>query len=154
MTDIVSVSEMARRCGLSRARFYQLQKAGIFPSPVYMLSNRRPIYDQLLQEVCLEVRRKNCGINGKPILFYARRHHLVPATSKPTKAKAKRPKANQHKELIGALQALGLVNVTPAQIEEAVKELYPGGSKSTDQAEIIRAVFLHIRRKNSANNVG
>ena len=28
---IVTVSEMARMCGLSRARFYQLQKAGIFP---------------------------------------------------------------------------------------------------------------------------
>ena len=40
---IVTVSEMARMCGLSRARFYQLQKAGIFPSPVYDVSTRRPI---------------------------------------------------------------------------------------------------------------
>src|ERR1700722_6365442 len=118
MTDIVSVSEMARRCGLSRARFYQLQKAGIFPSPVYMVSTRRPIYDQLLQDVCLEVRRTNCGVNGKPILFYARRQHSAPVRTKPTKAIAKRLKSNQRKELIGALHALGLVNVTVAQIDD------------------------------------
>jgi hypothetical protein len=66
---IVSVSELARMCGLSRARFYQLQRAGVFPPPVYDVSTHRPVYVEELQKVCLEVRRKNCGVNGKPILF-------------------------------------------------------------------------------------
>jgi hypothetical protein len=129
-------------------------KGGHFSKPCLYASNRRPIYDHLLQEVCLEVRRTNCGINGKPILFYARRHNTGAVTPKPTKANAKRPTSNQHKELIGALQALGLANVTPAQIDEAVKELFPQGTKDAEHADVIRAVFLHLRRKNSADNVG
>ena len=67
----VSVAEMARMMGLSRARFYQLTKAGAFPPPVYHLLTRRPIYPEELQLVCLDVRRRNCGIDGKPILFCA-----------------------------------------------------------------------------------
>src|ERR1700678_1877599 len=77
---IVTVSEMARMCGLSRARFYQLQKAGVFPAPVYQ--DGRPVYTEEQQQVCLEVRRKNRGVNGKPVLFYARRIITQPAAAK------------------------------------------------------------------------
>ena len=58
--------------GLSRARFYQLIGSA-FPFPLYQIVTRRPFFDEDLQQVCLEVRRKNCGIDGKPIMFYARR---------------------------------------------------------------------------------
>ena len=68
----VTVSEMSRMCGLSRARFYQLIGSA-FPHPVYDVATRRPYYDEEAQKVCLEVRRRNCGINGVPILFYAKR---------------------------------------------------------------------------------
>src|SRR5208282_3856974 len=82
---IVTVSEMARMCGLSRARFYQLQKAGVFPAPVY--HDGRPVYSEEQQLVCLEVRKKNRGVNGKPVLFYARRVITQsPVTKKPTRA--------------------------------------------------------------------
>jgi hypothetical protein len=145
---VVTVSEMARMCGLSRARFYQLQKAGIFPLPLYDVSTRRPIYDEKAQKVCLEVRRRNCGVNGKPILFYARRNPLAPAPSKPRKLKATAPKADQHTELIDSLQALGLVGVTAAQVGAGVKEVFPQGTAGVDQAEVVRTVFLHLRRKN------
>ena len=70
--NAVSVAEMARMLGLSRARFYQLIGTA-FPHPVYDVSTRRPFYDQEAQTLCLEVRHRNCGIDGKPILFYARR---------------------------------------------------------------------------------
>ena len=66
----VTVSEMARMCFLSRARFYQLIGTA-FPYPLYSLSTRRPFFDEELQRICLEVRRRNCGIDGKPILFYS-----------------------------------------------------------------------------------
>ena len=46
---IVTVSEMARMCGLSRARFYQLQKAGIFPPPERNAETDRPFYSEELQ---------------------------------------------------------------------------------------------------------
>lgn len=68
---IVSVAEMARMVGFSRARFYQLIQAGTFPSPVYDIHTRRPTYTEDQQLVCLDVRRRNCGIDGRPVLFYA-----------------------------------------------------------------------------------
>ncbi len=46
----VTVAEMARMVGLSRARFYQLQDAGIFPLPLYDVSTRRPFYDEEAQK--------------------------------------------------------------------------------------------------------
>ena len=69
---VVSVAEMSRMVGLSRARFYQLIGT-TFPPPLYTEATRRPFYDEALQSVCLEVRRRNCGVDGKPVLFYARR---------------------------------------------------------------------------------
>ena len=135
-------------CGLSRARFYQLQKAGIFPLPLYDVSTHRPIYDELMQKVCLEVRRRNCGANGKPILFYARRVPLTPTNQKPRKLKTPAPQTEQHPDLIEAMQALGLVGVSAAQVGAMVKELYPQGIAGVEQAEVVRTIFLRLRRKN------
>jgi predicted DNA-binding transcriptional regulator AlpA len=143
---VVTVSEMARMVGLSRARFYQLQKTGIFPPPERDAETRRPFYSEEQQKVILAVRKRNCGVNGKAILFYARRVPLPP-TPKPRPPKAAAPKAEQHPELIEALQALGLAGVTIAQVRAAVTEVYPHGTAGVDQAEVVRAVFLHLRRK-------
>ena len=76
----MTISEMARMVGLSRARFYQLIGTA-FPWPVYSLSTRRPFFNQDQQNICLEVRRRNCGVDGRPVLFYAKQHSL---TSRPT----------------------------------------------------------------------
>ena len=144
---VVTVSEMARMVGLSRARFYQLQRAGIFPMPERDAETGRPFYTEELQKVCLEVRRRNCGVNGKPILFYARRQSLTPTPLKSRKTEAPK-KQEQHANLIDSLQALGLPGVTTAQVGAAVEELYPQGTEGVDQADVIRVVFLHFRRKN------
>ena len=105
---IVSVSEMARMVGLSRARFYQLMGSA-FPPPVYDVATRRPIFVEEMQKVCLEVRRRNCGIDGKPILFYARR----PLTMTPSaRAKARPRKVSKHADLIEGLRGLGLGAIT------------------------------------------
>lgn len=69
----VSVAEMARMVGLSRARFYQLIQAGVFPAPERHAETGRPFYGEEAQRTCLEVRRRNCGVNGKLVLFYSRR---------------------------------------------------------------------------------
>ena len=82
----VSVTEMARMVGLSRSRFYQLIGTA-FPHPERQPGTGRPVYTEELQQVCLEVRRRNCGIDGKPVLFYARRLGTAPARSKVAKPK-------------------------------------------------------------------
>jgi len=148
---IVSVSEMARMVGLSRARFYQLQKAGVFPAPVYQ--SGRPVYTQEQQAVCLEVRRKNRGVNGEPVLFYARRRPIAPAKKAP-RPSTTAPKNKDVAALVDGLNALGLTTATAAQVEEVTKELFPRGTEGMDQAEVLRAVFLHLKRRDSAGNEG
>jgi len=141
----VSVAEMSRMIGLSRARFYQLIREGIFPQPIYDVQSRRPFYNEEMQAVCLEARKRNCGVNGKPILFYAPRH---PLSARPIK----KPKPNnQYADLLDGLRALGL-EVTAAQVEPVVKELFPNGFQ--DLAEVIRAVFLRLKRRNTTDKVG
>jgi hypothetical protein len=147
----VSVAEMSRMVGLSRARFYQLVGT-TFPCPLYDVASRRPFYNEQLQGVCLDVRRRNCGIDGKPVLFYARRPLAAPVPKrKPRKATA--ASDDRHADLVDGLKGLGLVAVTAAQVAEAVKDLYPNGVPEAANGEVLRAVFLHCRRQNSRDNV-
>lgn len=144
----VSISEMARMVGLSRARFYQLI-GSTFPSPIYDVATRRPFYSEELQIVCLEVRRRNCGIDGKPLMFYARRL----ASSDPVKRSKRIPKTtDNHSHLIQGLKSLGLTPTT-AQVEAAITELYPRGVESVAPGELLRAVFLHLKRQDQADSV-
>jgi hypothetical protein len=143
---VVSIAEMARMVGLSRARFYQLMGT-TFPHPLYSVATRRPFYPEDLQLVCMDVRRRNCGIDGKPVLFYAGR------VSAPTK-KTKPVRDDQHADLVEGLKALGLTAVTASQVSEAVKALYPTGVSAVSPGEVLRAVFLRIKRQDRADNVG
>ena len=83
----VTVAEMARMCSLSRARFYQLIGTA-FPYPIYSVATKRPFFNEEAQKLCLEVRRRNCGVDGRPILFYARQH-LTPTPKRKPVAKPK-----------------------------------------------------------------
>jgi hypothetical protein len=47
-----------------------------------------------------------------------------------------------------------MTTTTAAQIEKTTKELFPNGTSGMDQAEVLRAVFLHLKRKNSTDKVG
>jgi hypothetical protein len=145
---VVTVSEMARMVGLSRARFYQLQKAGIFPPPERDAETGRPFYSEEQQKVILEVRRRNCGVNQKPILFYARRIPLTPTPPKARKSAAPKPKNGEYADLIAKVNELGEARWTPAQVISAIKEVYPQGIAGVDEAEFIKKVFLHLRGKN------
>jgi hypothetical protein len=142
----ISVGEMARQIGMSRARFYQLVAKGVFPQPERHPETGRPYYTPELQAVCLEVRRSNRGIDGQPVLFYARR-----ATPEPHQAPASRRQPHRHGDLIDALKALGLSSVTPGQVGEALKELFPEGRKGMEESQVIRSLFLHMRGRKSGS---
>lgn len=154
---VVSVAEMARMVGLSRARFYQLMNAGTFPKPEYDERTKRPHYTEELQRRCLEVRRRNCGVDGKPVMFYARGHRL-PQQTKPIRSatapttKAKPPKTDDHADLLDGLAALGLASATTDQVRAALAATYPGGVGGADEGDVLRAVFLFLKCQNSADN--
>ena len=145
----VTVAEMARMCGLSRARFYQLIGTA-FPHPVYSLVTKRPFFTQELQEVCLAVRKRNCGVDGRPVLFYARGLSLKPRPTTRRKSVAK-PKAPPPDDgllvILEGVRALGLTMVTYAQVEAAVKSAFPQGTREVSSGEVIRAVFLALQRQ-------
>lgn len=141
----VSISEMARMVGLSRQRFHQL-KGTTFPEAKRDPETGRPYYDEELQQICLDVRRRNCGIDGKPILFYAPRHPLGQRPNPVRKPKAKSQQPNKYADLIADLEAAGL-SATAAQVEAAVSEVFPDGIQHLEYAAVFRPVFLHINRQ-------
>jgi hypothetical protein len=146
----VSVAEMARMVGLSRSRFYQLMGTA-FPAPERQPRTGRPMYTEELQKVCLGVRKRNCGIDGNPVLFYARHQ---PAAARPKAAKAK-PEAQGEdvSALVDGLSALGLTTATAAQVRRVARELFPDGTAGLGQGEVLRAVFLALRRRGTAGDV-
>lgn len=150
----VSVSEMARMVGLSRSRFYQLLGKA-FPNPSRDPETGRPFYDEDQQQTCVEVRRRNCGIDGTPILFYAQRPTPSVSTRSRRKPKRESPKPAGHMAVIlDGVRALGLATATDRQVGQACRELFPMGTADAESGEVIRAVFVRLMRRNSTDNVG
>lgn len=166
--DAASVGELCSMLSLSKRRFYELQKAGVFPFPTaYLLRSRRPIYFADAIRACLEVRRRNVGLNGQVVLFYAARSHQGPApraaaprASAVAPSRARSASANalasqppsQHAEWIDALAALG-VEASAAQVAAAVREAYPSGTAGAEDGEVVRRLYQQIRARNRADNV-
>lgn len=150
----VSVTEMARMVGLSRARFYQLVKKGTFPPADHDKATERPCYLEEKQRQILEARRRNCGVDGKPILFYCRRNDAGQkrTAARPTIGKV-RDVVMKHSDVIDGLASLN-VTVTVAQVESLLKELFPDGTAGIEPGEIIRDIFLRIQRQNSGDKQG
>ena len=138
----LSVTEMARLVGLSRNYFFTLCKKGVFPMPVYSLSNRRPFFSIEVQQECLRVRATNIGANGAYVMFYPPRNKQpdAPATVTSQKGKA----TERAVQLTTALRQLGLV-VTPLEVDAAMAEVYPEGPP-TEDGPVVRALFLHWKR--------
>lgn len=144
--SIVSVSEMARMVGLSRQRFHQL-RGTTFPEPDYDPETKRPFYDLEKQQVCLDVRQCNCGIDGKPILFYARRND-VGVVRKPQKKKSVKTSNGKYDHITDAIRALGM-KTDSRKVGEVIETLFPDGIKTIDEAEVIRSVFLQLKQSES-----
>jgi hypothetical protein len=165
----VSVSDMARMVGLSRSRFHQLLQSGVFPKPSVDPESKRPFYDSEGQAVCLQVRQRNCGVNGKRVLFYARPFgvHLAAkprplgaqrsSSARKRKSEAKQTtsaKPSKLDLLVGGLKSLGLPNVTAAEVSAAIHQVFPIDSQRPSDEEVLLKVFRHLVRQNSGGNHG
>jgi len=134
---VCSVTELAKKLDLSRARFYQLQKMGILPEPVYCIHTRRPFYPMDLQEKCLEVRKTGIGYNGRSIIFYSKRIS--------TSRKPQNDRGQKYKELADTLKQMGL-KITVSEAKNAINTLYPQGTADNDDGVIIRNLFRYFRQ--------
>ncbi len=161
----VSVSDMARMVGLSRSRFHQLLQAGVFPKPGIDPESKRPFYDSEGQSVCLQVRQRNCGVNGKRVLFYARPFgaHLATkprplgarssssARKEKTEPKQTASKPSKLDLLVEGLKTLGLPTVTAAEASAAIHQVFPIDSQRPADEEVLLKVFRHLVRQNSTD---
>lgn len=148
-TSYLSCAAVARRLGLSRQRFWQLRRDGVFPEPQTDDETGRSYYSEEQLELCLDLRRRNIGMNGKIVLFYSARSTSSLPKPKTAKSKTNSKPSSRHLEIIDALRGLGLSAVNDAQVEEAIAAVFPGGTDGIDQGELIRAIFLHVQRQNS-----
>ena len=94
------------------------------------------------------MRRRNCGIDGKPILFYSRRLDLPLPKKQISTGRSASPKTTKHKNLIVGLAGLGLSGITDQQVEAALVRLYPNGTNSMDEATQLRTLFVDLMRQN------
>lgn len=135
--SICSVTELAKKLGLSRARLYQLQKTGVFPTPVYCLYTKRPFYPVDLQDKCIEIRKTGIGHNGRPIIFYSKREAAV--------TKPKSCSEQKYRELSDTFKQMGL-KVSPANVRKAFMTIYPDDWKKVDiDGAVIAEVFRHFQ---------
>lgn len=145
----VTVNEMARMTGLSRSRFYQLIGT-TFPEPSRDGSGR-PFYTEEQQRVCLEVRRRNCGVDGRMILFYFRRRTTKVVAIR-RHAQPKQAPVAEYVEIVTSVQALGLTTATAAQVGDVIRQMYPSGVAGIDPGQVIRAVFLAIKQQDTSKS--
>lgn len=132
-----TLQELCEMLGISRSRYQQLQRRGIFPCPQRTSSNR-PVFDQTLVQQCLEVVRTRVGINGEPVLFNRK------TAQEPSKKRAT-PAKNTHDDMVTALGSLGL-SVTKDQVCTAINEL-PNKGQDMDSVALIKQLFLHLKRQ-------
>lgn len=144
MSSVITVTAMAKKVGLSRARFYQLQREGFFPAPLYCLRSHRPYFDVQLQQQCVEVKSSGIGVNNCPIIFYSPRQNNVTTTLK------KKASQNTYPKIRETLKQMGIV-VSAKEVSDALSQVCPGGiSESTDKGEVVRDLFKFF--KNGSQN--
>jgi predicted DNA-binding transcriptional regulator AlpA len=154
--EIVTVTEMAEMLCMSRSRLYQLIRQGILLPPVYSPISRKPFYPRKIQARNIEAKRTNCGVNGQPVLFYARR--IVPTASGIHRSAKRKPRVKRgdgNSDLVEVLGQLGL-DVNADNVSSAVSSCYPNGFAGIAEGEVIRTLFRFLKqskRQNTSDNV-
>ena len=157
--EVITVKEMAALLHLSRSRLHMLIKEGVFLPPLHDTKTRRPFFPRSIIDLNLDARRRNCGVNGRPICFYAPRAASIaptrpaPSRRQPTNASSR----SRHAELIEGLAALGMT-ATEAQIDAALLAAFPTDrGASADDGLRLRECYRSLRHSNavehSAHNV-
>ena len=159
ITSAASISDVAKMVGLSRARFYQLVKAGVFPPPVYAIHSRRPYYTDQMQTACMNIRKQNMGLNGQPILFYSRKALFKTPKPRPSARRNKKSKQpSRWSGILEGLKSLGLDGIKSEQIEAIIRTNYPSGISDIAEGEVLRTCYRNLRqqkmRRNTSDNVG
>ena len=129
-----------------------MRKEGVFPEPQVDATTGRLFYSDDQFQVCSDLRRRNVGMNGKVVLFYSPRP-MTNATRPSKKKHAISKPSSEHSFIIESLKVLGLVRVDEVQVQRTIKATFPQGIHGLDQGEVVRAIFLAIKRQDTDDNV-
>lgn len=148
----LSLSELAEDVLLlSRARVYELIERGALPWPVYDTRTRRPVFTAALIHQARTVRQTGVGVDGSVVIFYRREgrpvDHARPVRSR---RRALAPEASPHAELAASLRGLGINQADDRSVAEAVSVCFPHGIGGQQPNDLIRVLFRHFRRQQSA----
>ncbi len=157
LKEVVTVTEMARMVGLSRARFYELSRQGVFAPPSRNPMTDRPFYSREQQERCQEIRRTHRGDNGRTILFYS----VAPKTPASSERSVRRPPKSSKRPrrdsridgLREGLVQLGMREISEARIRAALAAEWPDGQDDVEPATLLTAVYRSLKRRNTPDNV-
>lgn len=144
----VSVSQMARMLGMSRASFYEHVRRGSFLAPVYSVGTRRPIYTTEMQQQNLEVKATQMGVNGEFVLFYERQPRAE--RERPSQRRRSAHSGIVPSEFRRRLEGLGLAGLTDARVEQAVASCFPQGAAGVPESDVLRVVYRFLRRSDPA----
>ena len=130
---VFPVSEVAKEVSLSRARFWQLYKIGVFPEPLRSDSNCR-FYSEELRQKCIEIRKTGIGFNDQLTVFYNSR-------------KDKFKDQLNYERLTDALRQMDQ-NVTLDTVKKGVEVMYPNGlPPEYDEGCVIRDLHRYFGEK-------
>jgi hypothetical protein len=141
--NAVTVTEMATMVGLSRSRFHQLLGT-VFPLPIYDLRTRRPFFTEAQQRMILDLRASNCGVDGKPVLFYASRSKRAASKAKLRQKPDNTKSSHSLAQVVKGVKSLGIKSVSPAEVKEILGQLFPAGTGGVAILEQVKSVFLEL----------
>ncbi len=139
---VCSVTEMAKKLDLSRARFYQLLEKGVFPKPAHYTHTKRPFYTLDLQQKCSEIRKTGIGFNGEPVIFNTPRKIIKPNGCD----NGWDSKFNEFcGELVEVLKQMEL-KMTRDKVKNTLQEIYPDGlERFVVDGELICDLFGYFK---------
>ena len=153
LPDILSINQFCSMMRISRSRFYQILNEGLILPPVYSPDSKRPFFTKDIAIKNLEVKKNNIGVNGKICIFYnCRDTSLSSPKNNPVKKVKKKQVDHNHSDLIEGLSCLGIDNIKPSQVEEALRKCFPDGIDNVGEGEVLRRVFCLIKEQNSTDN--
>jgi AcrR family transcriptional regulator len=145
----VSVTQMAKMVGLSRAAFYEHVRRGHFVAPMYQPGSlRRPVYTAEMQRQNLEVRATQLGVNGEYVLFYERQPREE--SERPGRRSRSEAPGGVASDLLRRLEGLGLQGLSESRVEQAVAECFPHGAAGVAEPEVLRVIYRQLRRTDRA----
>ncbi len=138
-SSICPVKQMIAMLGMSKARFYQHLKNGVFPHPIYCIRTKKPFYPENLQKQCMEIRKTGIGHNGLPVIFYTplQREH----------GKSKDKPGRDYREIVEALKNMN-IKATNKEIDSALRKLkIPPLAEGPIDSEILKKLFNYFTQR-------